>query len=73
MKILCLAAIVALAVPVAPALAENFDCSLFRNTQAQFSCYENVSRAPKEDPQQAAKPVTKSKAVVARDRKPQSN
>jgi hypothetical protein len=73
MKILYLAAIVALAVPAAPALAENFDCSLFRNTQAQFSCYENVSRAPKEEQPQVAKPVTKSKAVLARARKPQPN
>ena len=72
MNIRYLAAI-PLMIPATPALAENFDCSIFRNTQAQFSCYENVSRAPKEDPQQAAKPVTKSKAIVARDRKPQSN
>jgi hypothetical protein len=66
-------AAIALMIPATPALAENFDCSIFRNTQAQFSCYENVSRAPKEDPQQAAKPVTKSKAMIARDRKSQPN
>jgi hypothetical protein len=73
MRTLCLAAIVAVGILATPALAENFDCSLFQNTQAQFSCYENLSRAPREDPRPAAKPVTKSKAVVARDRKPQSN
>ena len=73
MNIRYLTALIALGIPATPALAENFDCSLFRDTQSRFSCYENVSRAPKEEPQQAAKPVTKSKAAVTRDRKPQSN
>lgn len=73
MNLRYLAAIAALGIFATPALAENFDCSIFRDTQSRFSCYENVSRAPKEAPQQAAKPAMKSKAVVARDRKPQSN
>lgn len=72
MNIRYLAAITALAISATPALAGNFDCSVYRNAQAQFSCYELVSRMPKEDPQPAVKPVTKSKAA-ARDRKPQSN
>jgi hypothetical protein len=73
MNVRYLAAIAALGLPATPALAEKFDCSIFRDTQSRFSCYENVSRAPKEDPKQVAKPVTKSKATAARDRKPQSN
>ena len=37
----------------ASARAERFDCSLFRGAQAQFACYDNLSRAPKAEPKEA--------------------
>jgi hypothetical protein len=47
MKTLALAlAFGALVASCASARAERFDCSAFRGAQAQFACYENLSRAP---------------------------
>ena len=38
-----------------PAQAERFDCTIFRNFQAQMTCYDNLSRGP--EPKEAQKPV----------------
>ena len=39
------------------------DCATFPGDRAKFACYDNVSRAPKLDPE-AAKPATKAKQVT---------
>jgi hypothetical protein len=37
---------------------------------SRFACYDNLSRAPKPDPQKTVKPeLVKPKAAIARDRK----
>jgi hypothetical protein len=54
----------------APAQAERFDCSGFRNAQAQFACYDNLSRAPSPEPRETLKPyATKPRAATVRHRK----
>jgi len=54
----------------APARAEPVDCGLFPDMHSRFACYDNLSRAPKPDPQKTVKPeFVKPKAAIARDRK----
>jgi hypothetical protein len=54
----------------APARAEPVDCGLFPDMHSRFACYDNLSRAPKPDPQKTVKPeLVKPKAAIARDRK----
>jgi hypothetical protein len=54
----------------APAQAERFDCSVFRNAQAQFACYDNLSRAASPEPGETLKPyTTKPRAATVRHRK----
>jgi hypothetical protein len=54
--------------------AERFDCSLFRGAQAQFACYDNLSRAPQAEPRETIKPErVKPSAAIARHRKPRAN
>jgi hypothetical protein len=50
-----------------PARAERFDCSVFRGFQAQFACYDNLSRGPQ--PQEAQKPVAAKPRASTRQRK----
>jgi hypothetical protein len=50
----------------ASAYAETPDCATFPGDRAKFTCYDNVSRAPKPDPEVArpsakAKPATNSR------------
>ena len=47
----------------APAHAETPDCATFPGDRARFACYDNVSRAPKPDPE-AAKPGAKAKPAT---------
>ena len=46
-----------------PAQAETPDCATFPGDRAKFACYDNVSRAPKSDPE-AAKPSAKAKPAT---------
>ena len=41
---------------IAPAHAERPDCGLFPDTHSRFACYDNVSRAPKPEPEATTKP-----------------
>lgn len=50
-------ALALLLVLASPAEAEALDCSLFRGAQSQFACYENLSRAPKAELEETAKPA----------------
>jgi hypothetical protein len=51
-----------------PARAERFDCTIFRNFQAQMTCYDNLSRGP--EPKEAQKPAAaKPQASSIRQRK----
>jgi len=55
-----------------PARAERFDCSVFRGFQAQFACYDNLSRGPepREAQRESQKPVAaKPQASSTRQRK----
>ena len=46
------------------------DCGLFPDMHSRFACYDNLSRAPRPDPQKTVKPeLVKPKAAIARDRK----
>jgi hypothetical protein len=70
MKITPLAGFAILAVITVPARAESVDCGLFPDMRSRFACYDNLSRAPKPDPQKTVKPeFVKPKAAIARDRK----
>jgi hypothetical protein len=75
MKTLALAlAFAALVASCASARAERFDCSAFRGAQAQFACYENLSRAPAPESKQTSNPeAVKPKAATARPRKPRAD
>jgi hypothetical protein len=74
MKIAFVLAFAGLLALSASARAERFDCSLFRGAQAQFACYDNVSRAPRAEPKEALKPEqVKPNAAAARHRKPRAN
>jgi hypothetical protein len=54
----------------AQARAERFDCSAFRGAQAQFACYENLSRAPAAESKEALRPnVAKPKTAAPPQRK----
>jgi hypothetical protein len=57
-----------LIVLAAPAQAERFDCSGFRNAQAQFACYDNLSRAPNPEPKGTPKQDKPSAATVRQRR-----
>jgi len=66
-SLLALAGLLALTVP---ARAEPVDFGLFPDMHSRFACYDNLSRAPKPDPQKTVKPeLVKPKAAIARDRK----
>jgi hypothetical protein len=55
-----------------PARAERFDCTIFRNFQAQMTCYDNLSRGPepKEAQRETQKPAAaKPQASSTRQRK----
>jgi hypothetical protein len=70
MKITLLLGFAALMALTARAGAEPVDCGLFPNMHSRFACYDNLSRAPKPDPQKTVKPeFVKPKAAIARDRK----
>jgi hypothetical protein len=70
MKITLLLGIAALMALTARAGAEPVDCGLFPNMHSRFACYDNLSRAPKPDPQKMVKPeLVKPKAAIARNRK----
>ena len=70
MKITPLPGFTVLMALTAPARAEPVDCGLFPDMHSRFACYDNLSRAPKPDPQKTVKPeLVKPKAAIARDRK----
>jgi hypothetical protein len=70
MKITPLPGFAVLVVLTAPARAEPVDCGLFPDMHSRFSCYDNLSRAPKPDPQKTVKPeFVKPKAAIARNQK----
>jgi hypothetical protein len=70
MKITPLLGFAVLMTLTAPARAESVDCGLFPDMHSRFACYDNLSRAPKPDPQKTVKPeFVKSKAAIARNRK----
>ena len=51
----------------APAHAELPDCGLFTDMHSRFACYDNVSRAPKPEPEATTKPAaTKAKPLTNR-------
>ena len=70
MKITPLPGFAVLVVLTVPARAEPVDCGLFPDMHSRFACYDNLSRAPKPDPQKTVKPEpAKPKAAIARNRK----
>jgi hypothetical protein len=70
MKITLLLGFAALMALTARAGAEPVDCGLFPNMHSRFACYDNLSRAPKPDPQKTVKPeLVKPKAAIVRNRK----
>jgi hypothetical protein len=70
MKIMPLLGFAVLMVLAVPARAEAVDCGLFPDMHSRFACYDNLSRAPKLDPQKTAKPEpAKPRAAIARNRK----
>jgi hypothetical protein len=70
MKITSLAGFVVLVVLAAHARAEPVDCGLFPDMHSRFACYDNLSRAPKPDPQKTVKPEpAKPRPAIARNRK----
>ena len=70
MKITPLLGLAVLMALTARAGAEPVDCGLFPDMHSRFACYDNISRAPKPDPQKTVKPeLAKPKAAIARDRK----
>jgi len=56
MKLTAFLAVAGILAVTAPAHAERPDCALFPDTHSRFACYDNVSRAPKPDPEATAKP-----------------
>ena len=70
MKITPLPGFAVLMLLTAPARAEPVDCGLFPDMHSRFACYDNLSRAPKPDPQKTARPeLAKPRAAIARNRK----
>ena len=70
MKITPLLGLAVLMALIARAGAEPVDCGLFPDMHSRFACYDNLSRAPKPDPQKTVKPeLVKPKAAIARNRK----
>jgi hypothetical protein len=70
MKITPLLGLAVLMVLTAGASAESVDCGLFPDMHSRFACYDNLSRAPKPDPQKTVKPEpVNPKAAIARNRK----
>ena len=56
MKLAALLAVAGIFAVTVPAHAERPDCGLFPDMHSRFTCYDNVSRAPKPDPEATAKP-----------------
>ncbi|HZE52372.1 MAG TPA: hypothetical protein VE111_03745 [Bradyrhizobium sp.] len=70
MKITLLLGLAVLMALAARAGAEPVDCGLFPDMHSRFACYDNLSRAPKPDPQKTVKPEpVKPKAATARNQK----
>jgi hypothetical protein len=70
MKITLLLGFAVLMALTARAGAESVDCGLFPDMHSRFACYDNLSRAPKPDPQKTVKPeFVKPEAAIARNRK----
>ena len=70
MKITPLPGFAVLVALTAPARAEPVDCGLFPDMHSRFACYDNLSRAPRPDPQKTVKPeLVKPRAAIARNRK----
>jgi hypothetical protein len=70
MKITLLLGLAVLMVLTARTRAESVDCGLFPDMHSRFACYDNLSQAPKPDPQKTVKPeLVKPKAATARNRK----
>jgi hypothetical protein len=70
MKITPLLGLAVLMLLTAPARAGSMDCGLFPDMHSRFACYDNLSRAPKPDPQKTVKPeFVKPKAAIARNQK----
>jgi hypothetical protein len=69
MKI-ALLAFAGLAALAAPARAGPIDCGLFPDMNSRFACYDNISRAPKQEPKAAvSQDAAKPKAAAVRSRK----
>jgi hypothetical protein len=51
MRLAAFLAVAGLFAFAAPARAELPDCATFPGDRAKFACYDNVSRAPKPDPE----------------------
>jgi hypothetical protein len=49
--------VVGILAATAPAHAERPDCRLFPDMHSRFACYDNVSRAPKPEPEATTKPA----------------
>jgi hypothetical protein len=56
-----------LAVP-ASAYAGTPDCATFPGDRAKFACYDNVSRAPKPDPEATKPAAAKAKPTTNRSK-----
>ena len=71
MKITLLLGLAVLMFLAAPSRAGSVDCGLFPDMHSRFACYDNLSRAPKPDPQKTVKPeFVKPKAAIARINRP---
>jgi hypothetical protein len=53
----------------APADAERPDCRLFPDMHSRFACYDNVSRAPRPDPEATTRPATAKAKPATSSRK----
>jgi hypothetical protein len=53
----------------APADAERPDCGLFPDMHSRFACYDNVSRAPRPDPEATKPAAAKAKPATSSSRK----
>jgi hypothetical protein len=49
--------------------AGTIDCSLFPDTHSRFACYDNISRAPKPEPETVKPAGAKPGVATARNRK----
>jgi hypothetical protein len=73
MRFTCFLVVAGISAVPASAYSETPDCATFPGDRAKFACYDNVSRAPKPDPEVAKPNAAKARPAANKSKAGREN